>query len=402
MQPNFFVPKNRLKDGANPVLRRLGTSWAVSPARRIIQTVCFIVFMALLCFVCWPYGGQDVGESFAAKEHLAAEIFLVLDPLVSLSAAIAARQWVWSLTGAAVILGVCLFLPRGFCAYVCPFGTVLDLFDWAIGRRVPSPGLRRWGGWANAKYAILAAVLLSALFGVLLSGFVAAIPVFTRAMVYLLDPLQTGVFRGWHQVPSMHAGHMVAIGLFLAILTLSLVEKRFWCKYLCPTGAVFSVTNWLRLNERKVATSCVQCGQCSQACDFAAIHDNYATRQTQCSFCQSCAGVCPVDAIHFAGRWCDVGQVVTGQAEAAIQSRRHVLAGLACGAAVGVGIPLAMGHAQNQASVVRAPGSVPEAAFLDLCVRCGQCMKVCPNHVLQPMGLSQGINGIWTPQVGGD
>jgi NAD-dependent dihydropyrimidine dehydrogenase PreA subunit len=48
---------------------------------------------------------------------------------------------------------------------------------------------------------------------------------------------------------------------------------------------------------------------------------------------------------------------------------------------------------------IRPPGSVPEEMFLPLCIRCGQCIKVCPNNVLQPAGLEHGFNGLWTPQV---
>ncbi|MCF7973507.1 MAG: 4Fe-4S binding protein [Phycisphaerae bacterium] len=402
MRLNLFVPKDRLPGRLDGLLRRLGPSWAATPMRRVIQTACFAAFAVLLFYVCWPYGGPDVGTAFAQKERIPAEIFLVLDPLVSLSTAMAARLWVWSLAWAGVILGVCLFFPRGFCAYVCPLGTLLDLFGRAVGRKVSGFQRSRLGWWVNLKYVVLTAVLLAAMLGVLLSGFVAAIPVLTRGVVFLLDPVQTGLFRGWYQVPALQAGQVVSIGLLLGILALCFVEKRFWCKYLCPTGAVFSVANLLRINERKVATSCIGCGQCDKVCGFAAIRDNYSTRHGNCSFCQTCAGVCPVRAIEFSGRRRDAGDMITGPDETAVRSRRTVLAGIGCAAAVGAGVPLAMGKAEAHTPVVRAPGSVPESAFLQLCIRCGQCMKVCPNHVLQPMGVEHGMNGLWTPKVVAD
>jgi ferredoxin len=79
-----------------------------------------------------------------------------------------------------------------------------------------------------------------------------------------------------------------------------------------------------------------------------------------------------------------------------------VLTGMGCAAALGAGVPLAMGTSKNREPVVRAPGSVPEAAFLQLCVRCAQCMQVCPNNVLQPMGFEHGLDGLWTPRVVAD
>jgi len=56
----------------------------------------------------------------------------------------------------------------------------------------------------------------------------------------------------------------------------------------------------------------------------------------------------------------------------------------------------------DAARPVRPPGSVPEREFLQLCIRCGECFKVCPNHVLQPLGFRQGLEGLWTPQVVAD
>jgi polyferredoxin len=124
---------------------------------------------------------------------------LIIDPLVSLSTSIAARSWVWSLTAAGIILAVCLFIPRGFCGYVCPLGTVIDLFDWAVGRRV-----KRWklkdenhrGWWVHLKYYLLVGCLVSAAFGVLVTGFVAAIPLITRAFLFVVKPVELGSDQG--------------------------------------------------------------------------------------------------------------------------------------------------------------------------------------------------------------
>ena len=149
----------------------------------------------------WPYGGGDYTQTLAAKERIPAEIFLGLDPLVSISTAIAARMWVWSLAAAAAILAVCLIFPRGFCGYICPMGTFLDIFDWALGRRVPKPRARPGAWWAKARYIILATVLIAAAFGVLLSGFVAAIAVWTRAMLLIAGPAQTGCSKAGTSCP---------------------------------------------------------------------------------------------------------------------------------------------------------------------------------------------------------
>jgi ferredoxin len=52
--------------------------------------------------------------------------------------------------------------------------------------------------------------------------------------------------------------------------------------------------------------------------------------------------------------------------------------------------------------LIRPPGSVPEDYFLRLCVRCGQCLRVCPTNILQPAGLDQGVERLWTPMANAD
>ena len=65
----------------------------------------------------WP---AHYSENLARKERIAAEFFLIIDPLVSLSTGIASGAWVWSLSCAAIILLVCVLIPRGFCGYLWP------------------------------------------------------------------------------------------------------------------------------------------------------------------------------------------------------------------------------------------------------------------------------------------
>lgn len=80
-------------------------------------------------------------------------------------------------------------------------------------------------------------------------------------------------------------------------------------------------------------------------------------------------------------------------------SRRSVItAGLAgLGGALFFDVhPQAEGRTFNPA-LVRPPGSVSEAEFLTRCIRCGECMKVCPTNAIQPTLLEAGLEGIWSP-----
>jgi len=514
MRLNWFVPfpKKRRPSGLRRLLAILGTTWASSPLRRIVQTLCFLAFWWLFLYVCWPYtarparsvpswlpdevdaeqgnlalsveeplteplaagtrwfvldpasGDQgNLGEfavlacdgrrlelepvrsltqaqtdrlstsfgpwtlseiepgswpshyadTFLGKERLAAETFLVLDPLVSICTALASRAWVWSLTAAGAILLATWLVPRGFCGYLCPLGTLIDLFDWALAGRIRRFRVTRPGWWIGRKDYLLAAVRAASLSGVLLAGYVAAIPVLTRAAAFLLTPVQTGFARDWHQIPSWHIGHFISLALFVLVLALGLLQPRFWCKFVCPTGAVFSLNNLLRTTERKVRQTCVACGKCVEVCPFDAITPDFTTRTSDCTFCQTCGGVCPAQSIQFVGRWDRREWKSDGDsstAEPPLPRRRFLAttAGVAGGVAGGACFAMAARllatdrDPAGRGPVVRPPGSVPEPDFLRLCIRCGECYQACPNNVLQPLGLDRGLDNLWTPHVVAD
>ena len=428
-------------------MKKIGPSFLSSPLRRVVQGLCFVLFLVLFFYVCWPYGARpketlvssgwsmsatdqatgeitlthasppavelsdggrlhlvDEGQTSAADGYLAefeltsnetgamrikplaplsveqldalvlspgpwalhnahpwpshytdelagkeivdAEVFLIIDPLVALSTSLAARSWVWSLTFAVIILVVCIVIPRGFCGYLCPLGTLIDLFDWAIGKRVKRFNVPDDGWWVHIKYYLLAATLIASLCGVLVSGYVAAIPVITRGMMFVFEPLQSGILRGFYQVPPLNAGHFVSIGLFVAVLALGFLRPRFWCKYVCPSGAVFSLGNLFRSSERKVESTCINCNKCVEICPFDAIKPDFTTRTSDCTLCQTCGGVCPTQAIKFVGRWNSVDLKVendppTGETALGRRGFLSLAAGTAAAVVGGVGVSFA-------------------------------------------------------------
>jgi ferredoxin len=358
----------------------------------------------------WP---SHYADDLTRKELIPAETMLVIDPLVSLSTAVAARSWVWSLPSAATILIVCLMVPRGFCGYICPLGTLIDLFDWGIGKRVKCLRVADDGWWVHLKYYVLAGTLVAAMLGVLVSGYVAAIPVVTRGLLFILEPLQSGLLRGRHLVPPIGSGQLLSIGLFALVLGLGLLRPRFWCKYVCPSGALFSLGNLFRVTERKVESSCIHCNKCVEICPFDAIKPDFTTRVTDCTLCQTCGGVCPTHAIKFVERWNTVELKVfndppTRETRIGRRGFMSLAAGLAGALVGGVSSAVAtrsLGARLDAAEAylpIRPPGSVPEQQFLQLCIRCGECFKACPNNVLQPVNFEQGLEGLWTPQVKAD
>ncbi len=392
-------------------LERIGPVTRSSPLRRGIQVVCLLVFLDAFFRVCWPYAEHFSATTFADKESLPVESFLLIDPLVGLSTALAGKvlNWttLWWMVG---IIAFCVIIPRAFCGYFCPLGTLIDAFDWLVGRRfqrwhVPDnpTGLKKPRGWEHFKYYLLAGVLITSACGVLTSGFFSAIPVLTRGLLFSGGRLQLGLVKGAGQLGPVNAMFYVSLGMFAAVFLLSLKGRRFWCRYVCPSGALLSVFNVFRVGERKVESTCINCNKCVEICPFDAIHEDFTTRTNECTYCQSCGGVCPTDAIKFVTRWNFVELKTPDDPPnqpRPVSRRGFVAAGLIGTAAAAItraATATGVSGAGRQQAPLRPPGSVPEAEFLDLCIRCGECFKVCPGPVLHPAGLEHGLESLWTP-----
>jgi len=209
--------------------------------------------------------------------------------------------------------------------------------------------------------------------------------------VFTAGRVQLGFMKNWGMLGAADAGMYFSIALFMAIFALSFLSPRFWCRYVCPSGALLSFFGLLSTSRRNVTAKCTKCGQCARHCPFDAVDADFSTRQINCAFCRTCGAVCPVGAIEFT--W-SVKVAAAGQVnESEEMSRRGlVLAGIG-GALAAAGTK----WIGARGDLLRPPGSVAEREFLRLCVRCGECFKVCPGSVLQPAGLGAGLDALWTP-----
>lgn len=378
-----------------------------SPLRRVVQLVCLGMFLYAFFYVCWPYSEQFSKTTFSDKESYPVEMFLSLDPLVGIATAIAGREFVlWTMVWTGVVLLVCVIVPRFFCGYLCPLGTLIDCFDGVIGRPFRKLQVRcggRRSGWKHAKYYLLGGVLAAALGGVMLAGFVSPICILTRGLLLTAGRWELAHWKDTSQLTAFDATFYFAVAILAFVIFLSLLGRRFWCRYLCPSGVVLSALSPLRLTERRVSEKCIGCGACVDACSFDAVKDDYSTRTADCTMCQACGGVCPTRAIEFGlrggnGDKMPVAESPRGEAawDDAVSRREFVLAA-GIGAAAALGVRYLPDETRAAPLPIRPPGSVPEGQFLQLCIRCGECFKVCPGPVLRPGGKEDGFEAMWTP-----
>jgi polyferredoxin len=185
------------------------------------------------------------------------------------------------------------------------------------------------------------------------------------------------------------------VTLFVAVLFMNRFVPRFWCRVLCPLGAFLgTMSRFALFGMEKDHAKCTDCNLCLVHCQGAdSPQGGVKWRQDECHMCLNCETACPEDVIKF--------RFLPGRKSASTEPdlvRRTVLASAAAGAAAIPATRIAdVIDANYDHRVIRPPGSVEEREFLERCIRCAECMKVCPNNALHPAWFEAGVEGLWTP-----
>jgi ferredoxin len=213
-----------------------------------------------------------------------------------------------------------------------------------------------------------------------------------RSLAVAVLPLVGLVTTRLYLRPPVHQFAWVVGFLLYGVLLLNLLAPRFFCRALCPLGACLGLlARFALVRIHRQVSACTNCGLCLVNCQGAA--DPHARlRKAECFVCLECVERCPRGALRF-GLLPDPAGEVAGPN---LGRRRAVLAALA--GALLVGWSRRSWRAEEaRPQRLRPPGSVPETAFLERCVKCGQCIRVCPTNVLQPALTEGGLEGLWTP-----
>lgn len=199
------------------------------------------------------------------------------------------------ITGTLILLGV--LLGRFICGFLCPFGWFQELVH-----KLPTKKLstRRLRPLTYLKYAVLLVMVV-------------LLPALAVNEVGMGDPFfckylcPQGVLEGAIPLSLTNAGIRAALGtlftrklgILLAVVVLSVVFYRPFCKWLCPLGAFYALLNKVSLFQMQVdPNKCISCGKCAKACQMD-VDITKTPNHTECIRCGMCVRACPTHAVAF-------------------------------------------------------------------------------------------------------
>ncbi len=372
-------------------------------ARRLAQAVFLILFLFL--FIQTESKGAD-------ELGYPVRVFLEFDPLLFLSVFLSGRTFIAAFLLSLITVALTAVLGRVFCGWICPLGTLNNIVS-SVKKPKGEPR-----GWFSLKYYVLVFILAASVFTLQPAGYLdpisllvrslslgiypavnfiqgplaalsgSGIPVLAEASDYIYTFLKNTVLS--FQQPYFDQSFFIS-AIFILILGLNLVETRFWCRYLCPLGALLGVLSRFSLLSRSLSEGCPDCGKCNNFCQGGGIQTG---KKSECLQCFNCDDLCPAGIESAALKETEKGNIKFPDLE-----KRRLFASVAAGI---IAVPLLRVGAKSrpdhvEPELIRPPGALEENQFLARCIRCGECMKVCITNGLQPALFEGGIEGLWTP-----
>ena len=374
--------------------------------RRIIQVLSlgFFLYLSIQSIYAIRFGIENV--------------FFRLNPLTGFMVMLAGRVWIPAFAIGGITLILTLLFGRVWCGWICPLGTLVQI----LGPKNRKP-FTVSESWRSVKYILLCVTIFAGLFGSISLILFDPIANLNRTLSAAVWPairaavLQTenffyqfeilwGVLDWFHQAVSypllldiqpVFINALAITLLFLFLVGLNWLAVRFWCRYLCPSGALLGLISRFSLTRRVVNNSCSGCGICNYECPTGTINPqkSYQSDPAECLVCHNCMVNCYRNSASF------VWQIPIYKAAARQEydpGRRAILASFAAaaGAAALANIePVVKGSHPN---LIYPPGAaLPE--FYSLCIRCSECIRVCPTQGLQLTFFETGWQNLFTPRL---
>ena len=361
--------------------------------RRISQIFFFLLFI-WLCIVA------AVGDKFWQLRNWPTNFFLQLDPLTAISTALSThtlyRTLIWSL----ITIILTIILGRFFCGWVCPFGSLHHFIGFLANRKKTAAQKIKLNQYRKAqgiKYFILIFILAMAVLqplGVTLqTGLLDPILLITRSFNLVLLPIADQTVHFVSANERFYETGWLIFAIFTAAVLLNLIIPRFYCRFICPLGALFGILDRFAIwRIGKNQSHCINCKLCEQSCE-GGCEPGGNIKISECVLCFNCLHICKDNIISF-----QTTPSLSGEVTNPDISRRGFVLSLAGGILAVPAIRLSNKLGSNWSyNIIRPPGALAEEEFLKCCIKCGQCMRICPTNVIQPGGIEGGLENLWTP-----
>lgn len=377
----------------------------------VIRRSSQVFFSALFLYILWS-------TTYPLKGIFPPDIFFKIDPLIIFFTSISERIVLPGIIFAVLMLILTLILGRFFCGWVCPLGATVDLCG-NIKNKNPDLKGSKNKALRSPKFYMLGIVTICSFLGiqiawildpiVITARFVSLnlIPLVTfsvdRILIFLIQRLNfyTPLYDFYRALKSSTLGihvyyfsHSGAILIFFIVICLStFITKRFWCRSICPLGALYSLAARFSLLRRTV-DKCTNCMRCKNNCKMAAIKDDMSYIKGECILCMDCIYDCPTNETRFS--W-NPGKIESDKVD--LSKRSFLFLMFSSFLSLGFMIRKGWRSKKEIGDVIRPPAALKEYDFVDRCVRCGNCMRVCITNGLQPVVFESGLEGIWTPRL---
>jgi ferredoxin len=371
--------------------------------RRTVQTLsfCFLLFLILQ-------------TAFPLELKIPVDLYLRLDPFIGIIRFLTQKDFILRMLPAFGALLLVAIFGNFFCGWFCPMGATIDFFDRVLFREKKRTKDFNDESLRRLRYGIFIFSIITGLMAFQVMYLLDPISLITRTLVIAFYPPTIFIFNDLlpriqgliprnpfmaSEIPlPVFQVNLLIFAIFVVILIFGIIRKRFWCRYLCPLGTLFSIFSRFRIFKRSVTEDCTRCLRCVKDCPVGAIPDAdpKTYRRQDCISCFQCLE-CPPRAVSFrfgSPAWKGAGGVNL--------SRRYALGSLAFGFVSALMIktnPLQTESGLKNNRLIRPPGALPEEKFVAACTGCGECLKVCPNNALQSTLLEAGIAGLYTPRL---
>ena len=236
--------------------------------RRTSQVACFAIFIS-----------SFLAALNYTRSLVPPGVLFRFDPLVTVATSIAGKFIAPGIFISVLMIALTLVFGRFFCGWMCPLGAVLDAAAFVIRKK--SERAVSFGVFGRSfKFIVMSVLVLIALAG--------------NSNMLIADPLviMSNLVTLNLAIPNL--------ALFAIALASVILIRRFWCRFLCPLGALYAIPASVARLRRVVTKECSDsCRACHKKCRMGAIKEDASYVKSECILCMDCVYDCPEHATRF-------------------------------------------------------------------------------------------------------